>query len=316
MTKAKSMLHKIAKYFNPIDTAKWYANKIRQHKFMFIIVLIISVYQTAYCVNFQPLADFFTDGGFIMDTTMTELRVDLTAGAASVDAEAIYGVLATAGQSLAILIWIIGMGELSMRSDLTPELIIRDFIKIIITILIIGDYGYDIITGIMNICNEIFDLIEGVVGNTAPATTTTAGQFTSVPLGKMGSVLLALVLLDGLKIFVNLSIAVVVWERKIKLILYAAVAPLGLFDFRDGFHSPAANYIRRFAALCLQGVIILVTNSIVSDIIVANIVSLMNIGGSVFDSLKTFAAIAPIMIVMITFMKSTEQIAGDVVGAR
>ena len=297
--------------FNPIDTFRFYKNFVKRNKVLVLVSAILALIPIGFMgFNLTPLVDAIGDNFF---GDMDLISVEMT-GSTETLCSTIYTALVPIGQALAVLFWMVGIFEISMRDDLTPELIAKDIMKIMFTLVFIDEFGFDIAKGFVGFADFILGKVNGVITTTCSFKITQADNFNNVPLSKLPLSLLTLLAFLGFKFFIQIQVAIIMWARKLKLMLMTSVMPLGLYDFRDGFNSTSAMYIKKYFALCLQGVMIVVSTSVGSMLLSAAFGDQFGMDGGIASLGKFLCTVIPVCLGMISMLKMSEQLACEVLG--
>lgn len=297
--------------FNPIDTFRFYRNFFKQHKFLILVSAILALIPVGFMgFNLTPLVDAIGDN-FIGDLDL--IAVEMTGDTEKI-CSSIYGALVPIGQALAVLFWMVGISEIAMRDDLSPELIVKDLIKIIFTLIFIDEFGFDIAKGFIGFADYILGQVSTFATTSGSFAVQQADNFDNVPISKLPLSLLTLLAFLAFKFFIQIQVAIIMWARKLKVMLMTSLMPLGLYDFRDGFNSTSAMFLKKYFALCLQGVIIVVTTSIATQLLSAAFGAQFGIDGGLASLGKFLVTVIPVCLGMISMLKMSEQLACEVLG--
>lgn len=174
----------------------------------------------------------------------------------------IHGALQAIGYSLLVLFFLVGVMKTcgSFAEMKRPEIALKMFIRFILAKASI-DYGLEIMMGLFNIVQGIISKIMAVSGlaaseelvlpDTIIKSIEDCGFWESVPLW-------AVTILGSLIITVlSFVMIMTVYGRFFKLYLYTAIAPIPLSSFSGEPSSQVGkSFIRSYAAVCLEGAII------------------------------------------------------------
>ena len=177
----------------------------------------------------------------------------------------IHGALQAIGYALLVLFFLVGMIKTcgSFSETKRPETAFRLFIRFAIAKGVVT-YGLELMLAIFDIVHGITGTIMDTVGTTAsntavlPSEIITAiedcGFFESVPLW-------AVTIIGSLFITVLSFIMILtVYGRFFKLFLYTAIAPVPLAAFAgEPTQSIGISFLKSYAAVCLEGVIIVLS---------------------------------------------------------
>ena len=177
----------------------------------------------------------------------------------------IYGGMQAIGLALVVLFFIIGLLKTagSINEVKRPEQIFKLFIRFAIAKTIVT-YGMDLMLAIFKISQGIISKIMTIANITSSTTSTlpeemiktieNVGFWDSIPLW-------AVTLIGGLIITVLSFIMIMtVYGRFFKLYLYTAFAPVPLSTFAgEPTQNIGVTFLKSYAAVCLEGVIIILS---------------------------------------------------------
>ena len=177
----------------------------------------------------------------------------------------IYGGIQAIGLALVVLFFIIGLLKTagSINEVKRPEQIFKLFIRFAIAKTIVT-YGMDLMLAIFKISQGIISKIMTIANITSSTTSTlpeemiktieNVGFWDSIPLW-------AVTLIGGLIITVLSFIMIMtVYGRFFKLYLYTAFAPVPLSTFAgEPTQNIGVTFLKSYAAVCLEGVIIILS---------------------------------------------------------
>jgi len=177
----------------------------------------------------------------------------------------IHGGMQAIGLALLVLFFVIGVMKTcgSITEVKKPEHAIKLFIRFAIAKIVVT-YGLDLMLAIFKITqgmvSKIISLanITGSTNSVLPSSIVTAiedcGFFESIPLW-------AVTLIGGLVITILSFIMIMtVYGRFFKLYLYTAIAPVPLSTFAgEPTQSVGKSFLKSYAAVCLEGVIIILS---------------------------------------------------------
>lgn len=177
----------------------------------------------------------------------------------------IHGALQAVGYALLVLFFVIGVVKTcgSFAEVKKPEHALKLFIRFVLAKSVIT-YGLELMMALFNIVQGMISTIMNAAGfgnaqqTTLPDTIVTAindcGFFESIPLW-------AVTLIGGLFITVLSFIMIMsVYGRFFKLYLYTAIAPIPLSSFAgEPSQSVGKSFLKSYAAVCLEGAIIVLS---------------------------------------------------------
>ena len=177
----------------------------------------------------------------------------------------IYGGMQAIGLALLVLFFVIGVMKTcgSLTEVKKPEHALKLFIRFAIAKIVVT-YGMDLMLALFKISQGITTKImtianiTGSTNSTLPAsmikTIEDCGFFESIPLW-------AVTLIGGLVVTVLSFIMIMtVYGRFFKLYLYTAIAPIPLSTFAgEPTQSVGKSFLKSYAAVCLEGAIIVLS---------------------------------------------------------
>lgn len=177
----------------------------------------------------------------------------------------IYGGMQAIGLALLVLFFVIGVMKTcgSFTEVKKPEHALKLFMRFAIAKIVVT-YGMDLMLSIFKISQGVVAKIMSIanvtnsVNSTLPQSIITAiedcGFFESIPLW-------AVTLIGGLIVTVLAFIMIMtVYGRFFKLYLYTALAPIPLSTFAgEPTQSVGKSFIKSYAAVCLEGAIIILS---------------------------------------------------------
>ena len=174
----------------------------------------------------------------------------------------IHGALQAIGYALLVLFFVIGMVKTcgSFAEVKKPEHAVKLFVRFAIAKGVIT-YGMELMLALLNIIQGVISSIMTTAGfgtptqTVLPAEIVTAiedcGFFESIPLW-------AVTLIGGLFVWVLSFVMILsVYGRFFKMYMYTAIAPIPLSTFAgEPSQSIGKSFIRSYAAVCLEGAVI------------------------------------------------------------
>ena len=235
------------------------------------------------------------------------LRIDTTAS--YWDAfDGFYDAFASIGIGLAVIWVMLDILEKLQIEQLSPEILLRIFIKLIMAVLIVANIQ-QITEGIISVSNE---LMQDASDATHLAQEAALDDIYD-DLMDMGYIKTLCLLLELLipaigTMFCMLFMLVQIIGRLIEIGIRILFMPIGVSDaFTHGTNSPGFRYIKKFFAVCLQGAVL---------------IAVLNIGiyfmgdATINAATRGFGFISDmvIMVSMIGLMIKSQQIVNDIVG--
>jgi hypothetical protein len=174
----------------------------------------------------------------------------------------IHGALQAIGYALLVLFFVIGVMKTcgSFAEVKKPEHALKLFIRFALAKAVIT-YGMDLMLALLNIVQGVISTIMNSAGFGSSASTVLpaeivkavegCGFFESIPLW-------AVTLIGGLFIWVLSFVMILsVYGRFFKMYMYTAIAPIPLSSFAgEPTQSIGKSFIKSYAAVCLEGAII------------------------------------------------------------
>lgn len=329
MTITKKVLH----MFSPKAFVQYTIQKMKRDKYLLLALLCIMLVPKCLCLdlsNFDPTNDFNFIGA------LDDLKVNISSYSF---VSSIFGVLLPLGQSLAVLVWMIQLGEVAMRADLTPEHIAGQIMKLCIFQYVLGQsetwMGY-----IFSFFSYAITKVEG--GFTA-AGVVVGKDLDPAVVGFDFSGFSDLNFWDpGICIFIEFGIfwllklacqvftGIQVWLRKMKMLLVASVCPLGIYDYIGGTRSTSIKYVKLVLAYGLQGVIMYTVGGLANELLLTSLKDVKKIstatGSGTLDYVEQLTkgnlhfgsfliAAIPAALAMLFLFNKSEEIAKTCTGA-
>ena len=177
----------------------------------------------------------------------------------------IYGGMQAIGLALLVLFFVVGVMKtcVSLTEVKKPEHALKLFIRFAIAKIVVT-YGMDLMLSLFKISQGIVSKIMTVANITSSTKSTlpsgiitaieSCGFFESIPLW-------AVTLIGGLVVTVLSFIMIMtVYGRFFKLYLYTAIAPIPLSTFAgEPTQSVGKSFLKSYAAVCLEGAIIVLS---------------------------------------------------------
>ena len=205
----------------------------------------------------------------------------------------------------------------SFRDLQRPEFALRHFIRFIIAKVAVGS-AMEIMTAVFSVCGGVVQSIMGCIGGMSAASVTlpqelidainNVGFWDSIPLW-------AVTLIGGLLITVlSFTMILTVYGRMFSLWMYAAIAPIPLSTFAgEPTSSVGKNFIRSYAGVCLQGVVIALSCIIFSAI--SSSPPAVDTGASVVTAVWTYVGeLAFNLLVLVGAIKGCDRIVKEIMG--
>lgn len=219
-----------------------------------------------------------------------------------------YDAFASVGIGLAVIWVMLDILEKLQIEQLSPEILLRIFIKLFMAIMIVANIQ-PITEGIINVANG---MMSSVSDTTHIAQEAVLGDIYD-SLKSMGWIKALCLLLQLLIPAIGTMICMLIMlvqmvGRLIEIGIRILFMPIGVSDaFTHGTNSPGFRYIKKFFAVCLQGAVLL---------------AVLNIGvyfmgnKMINDATQGFGFISDlvIMVSMIGLMIKSQQIVNDIVG--
>ena len=183
----------------------------------------------------------------------------------------INGGMQAIGYGLLVLFFAISLfrSAASFRDFQRPEYVVRHLIQFVLAKVAIT-YGMDLLTKIFAVCNGIVATAAGSIGGADGASITMPTEIIDAinSLGFLESIpLWAVTLLGSLFIWVlSLVMILTVYSRFFKLYMASAIAPIPLASFAgQPSSSIGVAFIKSYAAICLEGCMIVLACIIFSQ---------------------------------------------------
>ena len=177
----------------------------------------------------------------------------------------IYGSMQAIGLALLVLFFVIGVAKTcgSLTEVKRPEHALKLFIRFAITKIVVT-YGMDLMLA-------IFKISQGIVSKIMTTANITSSAKSTLPQGIINAIescgflesipLWAVTLIGGLIVTVLAFIMIMtVYGRFFKLYLYTAIAPIPLSAMAgEPTQSVTKSFLKSYAAVCLEGAIIILS---------------------------------------------------------
>ena len=231
----------------------------------------------------------------------------------------INGAVQAIGLALLVLFFVIGMVKTcgSFTDVKKPEHALKLFVRFALAKGVIT-YGMELMLALFNIVQGTISTIINAAGFGTPEQTTLpaemvttiedCGFFESIPLW-------AVTLLGGLFITVLSFIMILtVYSRMFKLYMYTALAPIPLSSFAgEPTSNVGKNFLRSYAGVCLQGVVIALACIIFSA--VSSSLPAVNTSVSVVTAVWTYVGeLAFNLLVLVGAVKGCDRIVKEIMG--
>lgn len=217
------------------------------------------------------------------------------------------GVSASVGVGLAVVWVMFDLVEKAQIDQMTPEVIIRWAIKLIVAIMLINN-APDIAESLIAASNKLFE----VVGDQSTVQSEALGEiYDDLVKGGFTKVLSIMIefLFTGLVMWVcSIFMYVQIFGRLIEIGVRFMFLPIGISDaFTHGINSPGMRYIKKFFAVCLQG-------TVMYAVMVAG--SFIMTNQQIQDLMGNFTFLGSIVVAITTIglMMRSQQITNDIVG--
>jgi len=176
--------------------------------------------------------------------------------------QGLFNVFINVGILFAVMYFLLEISNTAMTTELTPEKIVKSFMKLMVAILIVKN-GYQILTLIGNYGAKLAEAINVPIGS---ITTLTSAEIS----GGIWAFLIALAcFLPGLFITVIVWVysKIIMYSRMIEMGIQIALSPIALSDLvNGGTKSNAMNFLRKFLALAIQGFIIVIAIAVFTEL--------------------------------------------------
>ena len=231
----------------------------------------------------------------------------------------IYGGMQAIGLALLVLFFVVGVMKTcgSLTEVKKPEHALKLFIRFAIAKIVVT-YGMDLMLSLFKISQGIVSKImtisniTGSTNTTLPAQMITAiedcGFFESIPLW-------AVTLIGGLVVTVLSFIMIMsVYGRFFKLYLYTALAPVPLSTFAgEPTQSIGKSFLKSYAAVCLEGVII-VLSCIIFSLFAASPPVVDTSAAAVTQVWKYIGELVFNMLVLVGTIKMSDRVVREMMG--
>ena len=221
--------------------------------------------------------------------------------------------------ALLVLFFVIGVMKTcgSFTELKRPEVAFKCFIRFVLAQAAVT-YGMELMTALFSIAQGTIQTIMGASGLSAMEASTLPAEIATTieDVGLLESIpLWAVTLLGSLFIWVlSLVMILTVYGRMFSLWMYAAIAPIPLSTFAgEPTSSVGKNFIRSYAGVCLQGVVIALSWIIFSAI--SSSPPAVDTSASVVTAVWTYVGeLAFNLLVLVGAIKGCDRIVKEIMG--
>lgn len=224
------------------------------------------------------------------------------------------------GMTMVLIYFLMEVVDHLQFNPTTFEFLLKSFIKLFVGLYVVGNciqIFIDLNTAGITLTNNVITKIIGNDGggvssgkvNTKAMISLIDKSNTATRIGYLAWLMIAMIIMLGIKLLINF----IMYSRLLKQYLMATFAPIALSDtISGGFNSRGFKYIKQYLALCLQGLIILITVYASSTVI-----KYINGGGELTAkfTIEFFAAYLISQLVVAASIMKSEQIAKEIIGA-
>lgn len=169
-----------------------------------------------------------------------------------------YDVFAGIGAGMAVVWLLLDLLEKIQLEQLSYEVILKMIIRLMCTVYLIS-HGPDILEKVIEFGNRAAETVGSAASSTLPDYMSMAQEVADMGffrcLGEMAELIVpALSMIAAL-----ILMYVIVVGRMVEIGIRTSFAPLGMADaFSHGLNSPGMRYLKKYAAVCLQGAVLAV----------------------------------------------------------
>lgn len=227
-------------------------------------------------------------------------------------AEGLYDTFKSLGFMFCCLYFLIDLIDKTTKEQLNPEHFMRQFIKLLVAILIIENG--------LTLIGYFFDLTSGLIDSIGSNTNTQSIDFTMldavaeyanqknwilgtlVGIGEMTTLLVPSIA----SLIAKAIITIQCWSRFIEISIRVVFAPIGMADmFSDGLHGTGFRYLKKLLSVLLQGVMIIAIVALCQKIQAA-----MSVSSSVFFQVSQIV----VAFTEVGLIKKSQVFANDLLG--
>lgn len=223
------------------------------------------------------------------------------------------------GMTMVLIYFLMEIIDHLQFNPTTFEFLLKSFIKLFVGLYVVGnciqifiDFNSATITLINNVATKIMwkadDKVSSGTVNINDMIKLIEKSNTATRIGYLAWLMIAMIILLGINLLVNF----IMYSRLLKQYLMATFAPIALSDIiSGGFNSRGFKYIKQYLALCLQGLIILITVYASSTVI-----KYISGGGDLKAefTISFFASYLISQLVVAASIMKSEQIAKEIIG--
>lgn len=225
---------------------------------------------------------------------------------------------------IAAMFFLLGLLELGMSERMTPELFVKTWAKLGVSIFLI--YGSSQIVAFGSAANDwVLSLINGSMGNNMTGfrdTVKAAIEKTVEHLGLWKRIMLwmNLNLFQGLAHIACIAIATILISRRIELIIRGSFMPIAMaFVTTEGWQAGSIRYIKKYIALWLQGpaigLVMKLSSLIYFSVLTSGLTEGLQDGGGLVTPLLPFFIGIATLLGLIGAIRGSQQVMNDVMGA-
>ena len=236
----------------------------------------------------------------------------------------INSVLIPAALMIAVVFFLLGLLELGMSERMTPDLFVKTWAKLGISIFLIYGSSQIIIFG-----GAASDYITSVINTSMGADMTqfrtavrNAIEETVKGLGLWKRIMLwmNLNLFQGLAHIACIAIATILISRRIELIIRGSFMPIAMaFVTTEGWQAGSIRYIKKYIALWLQGpaigLVMKLSSLIYFSVLTSGLTSGAQEGGGLVSPILPFFIGIATLLGLIGAIRGSQQVMNDVMGA-
>lgn len=212
------------------------------------------------------------------------VRSDIASAAGLLDAtffESAYNTFIPIAIELSIIYFLIELIETATSGKMTMEVIVKDLMKLALTVMIIQN-AFDLLKYVANFGDE---LCTALIKNEGAFNSNFVNSYTDNITNNIEGIAALINLIPAVLKWLALVICskLIVYGRSIELGVYLSLSPLAFPSIvSQGMDGDAFKYIKKYAAICLQGAIIGLTIIIGTRINNAKVLPEINMGSGEF----------------------------------
>ena len=216
---------------------------------------------------------------------------------------------------LVVLYFLMGMVDKLSSENFGMEQAIKELIKLFMGVYLVSN-SLNLIVDLISLGNGILKRTQNYLLGSIPSPDLTLSSLGDSPVPALLVIVVLISIILIVQWLVMLAMKAVCVIRLVDIVVRAAMSPIALSDMFSGsfLNSHAMNFIRSFAAVCLQGALII----IIASFVPAGMDAVLTSGdySSGMELLGAISKTIPITLACLLVMLRSGSIAKELLGAR